>query len=90
MHKKIDIFSKEYITHEGSEITRTNEINHITKVIKSLEKRETLFKETNGKVLNQKQGFFGSLIRIDLPLRKNILTPLAKNVSLVLEVTTET
>ena len=52
MHKKIDIFSKEYITHEGSEITRTNEINHITKVIKSLEKRETLFKETNGKVLN--------------------------------------
>ena len=47
-------------------------------------------KRTTEKALNQKGGFLsdviGSLIRISLPLMKNVLTPLAKSVLIPLAV----
>ena len=63
---------------EGSGITLTkNEIKDIIKVIRSLENRGILLKEIIKKVINQKGGFLGHvpgpLMRVGLPLRKNIL-----------------
>ena len=41
---------------------------------------------TTEKVINQKGKFLGSLTKFGLPLMKNVLTPLAKNVFLPLTV----
>ena len=76
---------------KDSEITLTNnEIKEIIKVLKSSENRGISLERTIKKVKNQKGGFLGSLMRLGLPLIKNVLTPLAKNVLLPLEVTAAT
>ena len=43
--------------------------------------------ETTEKIINKKGGVLGSLMRVSVPLMKNVLTPLAKNVLLPLGVT---
>ena len=66
----------------GSGITLTkNEIKDIMKVIKSLENRGILLRETATKMTSQKGGFLHflrPLMTVGLPLMKNALTPLAK------------
>ena len=55
------------------------------KVIKSLENRGILLKGTNRKVTSQEGGFLiflRPLMTAGLPLMKNVLTPLPKNVLL--------
>ena len=52
--------------------------------------RVVLLKGTTKKFMNQNRGFLCSLMRIDLPLMKNIPTILAKNVFLSLGKTTAT
>ena len=70
----------------GSGITPTNnEITDLMKVIKSLENRGILLKGTNRKVTSQEGGFLiflRPLMTAGLPLMKNVLTPLPKNVLL--------
>ena len=62
----------------------SNEMKDIMKVIKSLENRVILLKGTPKKVMNQKGGFLqnvlGLLMKVGLPLMKNVLTPLAKSI----------
>ena len=71
-----------------SRITLTNnESKYIIKGIKSLEKRAILLKGTTEKSINQKRGWIGSLMRVGLPLMKNVLAPLTKIVLLALGVT---
>ena len=66
----------------GSRITWTsNEIKDIIKVIRSLENKGILLKETITNIRNQKGGFFnflGPLMSGGLPLMKSMLTPLTK------------
>ena len=65
----------------GAETLTNNEIKYIINVIKSLENRGTLLKETTRKVTNQEEGFLDfirSLKTAGLPLMKNVLTPLTK------------
>ena len=53
------------------------------KVIKSLENKRILLKRTTTKITSQKGGFpnfLKPLIKIGLPLMKNVLTPLAKSI----------
>ena len=68
-----------------------NEIKDIMKVIKSLEIGGILFKGTSEKVISQKRGFLGNvlgpLMKVGLRLMKNVLTPSAKNVLLLLGLT---
>ena len=55
----------------------------ITTLIRSLENREILLKRTTLKINSQEGGllnFLGPLMRIGLPLMKNLLTPLGKRV----------
>ena len=70
----------------GSGTTPTNnEIRDLMKVIKSLENRGILLKVTNRKVTSQEGGFLiflRPLMTAGLPLMKNVLTPLPKNVLL--------
>ena len=49
-----------------------------------------LLKRTNGNVIDQKGGFLCSLMRVWLPLMRNVLMPPAKNVLLLLAVTAAT
>ena len=58
------------------------------KVIKSLENRGILLKETTRKITSQEEGFFNFLrpsMTAVLPLMKNVLTPLVKSVLIPLE-----
>ena len=61
----------------GSGTTRTNiEIKHIMKIIKSLENRRILLKETTAKITSPKGGVFNflkPLITAGLPLMKNVV-----------------
>ena len=61
-------------------------------VIQFLENWAILLKETTEKALNQKWRFlgdiFGPLTKVGLPLVKNILTPLAKTVLILLVLAT--
>ena len=53
------------------------------KVIKSLEKRRILLKETTRKTTSQERGFLNflrALMTASLPLMKILLTPLAESV----------
>ena len=63
----------------------------IIKVIKSLENREILLKEITKKVINQKAGFLGNaidlLMKVGLPLMKNVLTLLTKSFMVPLRLT---
>ena len=62
----------------------------ITKVIKSLENRGILLKETSRKAIGQKWGFLNflqPLMTADLSFIKNILTPLTKSVLIPLGLT---
>ena len=64
-----------------------NEIKDIMKVIKSLENRETLLKETTIKITSQEGRFlyfFRPLMTFGLPLMKSVLKPLVKSVLLPL------
>ena len=60
----------------------------IIKVIKFLENTEMLLKGTTSKIKSQERGFltnvFGLLMRISLPLTRNVLIPLARSVLLPL------
>ena len=68
----------------GSGIMLPNiEIDHIIKVIKSLENTEIPLKKTTRKIKRKDEVFLANvispLIRTGLPLMKNILTPLPKS-----------
>ena len=88
VNKGINELDKKFTTNESLGITLIdNDIKDFMKVIKSLENREILLKGTTKKVINQKGEFFASLTRVGLPLMKNVLPPLAKDVLISLEVT---
>ena len=76
----------------GSAITlENNEMKDIMKVIKSLENRGTLLKETTRKITNHEEGFLNflrTLITAGLPLIKSVLTSVAKSVLLPLNLST--
>ena len=55
-------------------------MEYTTKVIKSLENRDILLKESSEKVINQKERFHNPLMRVGLTLMKNVLASLAKSV----------
>ena len=60
------------------------------KLIKSLENREILLKETVRKITGQEGGFLNflrPLITAGLPLMKNVLTPLAKSILILFGLT---
>ena len=65
-------------------ITLTNnEIKGIEKVIRFLENRRSLLKGTTGNIISQERrilNYLGPLMRVGLPLMKNVLTTLAKSV----------
>ena len=87
LDKQISSFNKKYITGKGSGITilTNNEIKDILKVIKSLENRRILLKETTRKITSHEGRFLNflrSLMTAGLSLMKNVLTPLAKTVLL--------
>ena len=67
-----------------------NETKDILKVFMSLENRRILLKGNSEKAINQEGvllNFLAPLMRIGLPLMKNILTPLAKSVAIPLGLT---
>ena len=67
----------------GSGITLTNNEIKDIKVIKYLENREILLKGTTKKITSQEGGFLNflrPLVTADLPLMKNVLTPIGKSV----------
>ena len=64
-----------------------NDIKNIMKVIKSQEKGIISLQGTAEKVKNQKEGFLGPLMIVVLPSIKNVLKPIGKNVSMLLEST---
>ena len=67
---------------------KNNELKDIMNVIKSLETRRILSKETSAKTIFQETGLLSlldPLMRVGLPLMKNILMLLVKNVFLPLE-----
>ena len=62
---------------------KNNETKYIIKVIRSLQNRGNILKETSGKIISQEGGalnFLGPLMKGDLPLMKNVLISLAKSV----------
>ena len=66
---------------EGSGTTSANaEIKDISKVTTSSE--NSTKKGTTENVINTKKWFLASLIRVGIPLTKNVLAPLAKKVLL--------
>ena len=67
---------------------KNNELKDIMNVIKSLETRRILSKETSAKTIFQETGLLSlldPLMRVGLPLMKNILMLLVKNVFVPLE-----
>ena len=69
-----------------------NEIKDFIKVINSLENGGILLKGTTKRTTSQKGGFlnfFRPLVTTDLPLMKNLLTPLTKSLLVPLGLTTE-
>ena len=83
------MINKTFTQIEGSGIRlRNNKIKDIVNVIKrSLENKGILLKGIFEKVINQNGRFVGSLMRVGLLLMNYVLTPLAKNVLLLLAVT---
>ena len=72
-----------YIKKGSGRTLTNNEIKDIMKVIKILENRLILLKGTTRKITIQERGFlnfFRPLMTTGLPLMKNLLTPLAKNI----------
>ena len=70
----------------GSGLTLTNNgMEYSIKVIRTLQNRTILLKRAKEKVMNQKGGFLGPLIRVGLPLMKNEVSPSAKSVLIPLE-----
>ena len=69
---------------KGDGITLTNdEIKDIMKATKHLENKGTLLKGTTSKISSEEEeflSFFKPLIKVDLPLMKNVLTTLAESV----------
>ena len=83
LDKQIDSFNKEYITTSGITLTN-NEIKDM-KVIKFLENRGILLKETTRKITCQEGGFLNFLRQLmpaGSPLIKSLFTQLANNVLL--------
>ena len=79
---------KTFTSGKGLGITLTNNKIKDIKIIKSLENRGILLKETARKMTSQEGGFLSflkPLISAGLPLMKSILTPLAKCFLLPLE-----
>ena len=84
---------REMLMISGSGIMLTNnEIKDIIKIIRSLENRSILMKETTEKNNSQDRALFnhflGPLMKIGLPLMKNIPTKLAESILLPLGLTT--
>ena len=73
----------------GAGITLTNnKIKDIRKVIKSLKNRGILLRETTTKITSQEGGFLNflrPLVTAGLPLKKIVLTPLAKSLLIPLD-----
>ena len=70
-----------------------NEMKDIIKVIRSLENRGILLKETTKRISSQEGGFLNFLIPLmtaGLPLMKNVLIPLAISILVPLGLTTAT
>ena len=68
-----------------------NETKYIIEVMKSFKKRENLLKGTTRKITSQEGGFLNvlnPLMTAELPLIKSVLSPLAKNVLIPLELST--
>ena len=90
LDKQIDKF-KDYITNEGCSgiMLTNNETKDIMKVIKSLENK--VFIKRNYRKITSQEGeilkFLMPLMTAGLRLMKNVLTPLAKNVLLLLGLT---
>ena len=78
-----------FVKHlEVQGVTLTNnEIKDIVKKVKSLENRGISLKGTSRKIISQEGflNFLGLIMKFGLSLIKNVLTPLAKNISLPLE-----
>ena len=91
LDKQIDKFNKDYITNEGCSgiMLTNNETKDIKKVIKSLENK--VFIKRNYRKITSQEGeilkFLRRLMTAGLRLMKNVLTPLAKNVLLLLGLT---
>ena len=77
VNSMINNLNKKFTTSEGSGIILTNNGIKDIKLVQSLENRGILSTETTEKVMKQKVVFLGSLMRLGLPLMKNVLTPLA-------------
>ena len=72
----------------GSRITLTsNEIKDIIKIIRYSKNRGILLKGNAKQAINQKGGFLCQLMRVDLPLTKTSLIPLAEIVFIPLGLT---
>ena len=82
------MINKIFTISEGSGLPIVNnEIKDITKVIKSLENKYHLLERSTEKDINQTGRFLRPLMRVVLPLMKNVLISLAQNVLLSLGVT---
>ena len=86
VNKKINELNKKFTSSKGSGITlANNEIKDIIKVIKSLENRGILSKETTRKSTSQEKKFLNFLrllMTSRLSVMKSMLTPLGKSVLL--------
>ena len=86
VNKKINELNKKFTSSKGSGITlANNEIKDIIKVIKSLENRRILSKETTRKSTSQEKKFLNFLrllMTSRLSVMKSMLTPLGKSVLL--------
>ena len=84
-------FNKRLSLFAGSGITlKNNETKDIAKVSRSLENRNMLLRGITRKINSQERGihnFLALLTRVALPLTKNILTPLAESVLVLLRLT---
>ena len=87
MNNVINMINKIFTISEGSGLPIVNnELKDIIKAIKSLENRQHLLEGSTEKDINQTGGFLGPLMRVALPLMKNVLISLAQNVLLSLGV----
>ena len=74
----------------GSKTLTKNKTKDIIKVMRSLKNRGILLNGTTEKIISQKGGLLNilnPLMRVGLPLLRNVFTPLAKSVLVPLELT---
>ena len=74
----------------GSKTLTKNKTKDIIKVMRSLKNRGILLNGATEKIISQKGGllnFLNPLMRVGLPLLRNVFTPLAKSVLVPLQLT---